>query len=509
MQITKIEANPYESKIIRNVAYARVSSNSADQLHSFAAQLRYYHTMFQHSTDSVLVNVYADEGITGTDMQKRDEFNRMMNDARKHKFDRIICKTITRFARNTKDCLKCIRELKTLGISVYFEENKLDTMKVSGEVLITLLSMSAQNESLSISKNVRWGIQKRMEEGTFIDATAPYGYDYIDKKLVINPEQAEIVRRIFNDFLAGKGMKAIAEELTDETHEKWWYSRINRILQNEKYIGDSLYQKKYTTEQIPFRQRKNKGEMPQYMALNTHEGIIPKEIFEKAQALIKKRNEQVERKPAVQYPLSQKIICGKCGYKYRRTDIRGKIYWVCRNHKDNGNKCPAKQIPEYAIYDAFIRMFNKLKTNRSAVLNPVISQLEKLSIILKSGNEQAMKIQSEITQLREQSYQLSRLNTLGILTDSIYASKRTELDGKMENLRKELISVSTTDETDKQIEQLSFLSSIIDDEDIQTDFDPNLFGQIVTKITALDSDTIRFTLHGGIEFNEAIIREKR
>ena len=194
MQITKIEANPYKSKIIRNVAYARVSSNSADQLHSFAAQLRYYHTMFQNSTDSVLVNVYADEGITGTDMQKRDEFNRMMSDARKHKFDRIICKTITRFARNTKDCLKCIRELKTLGISVYFEENKLDTMKVSGEVLITLLSMSAQNESLSISKNVRWGIQKRMEEGTFIDATTPYGYDYIDKKLVINPEQAEIVR---------------------------------------------------------------------------------------------------------------------------------------------------------------------------------------------------------------------------------------------------------------------------------------------------------------------------
>lgn len=154
-------------------------------------------------------------------------------------------------------------------------------------------------------------------------------------------------------------------------------------------------------------------------------------------------------------------------------------------------------------------MFNKLKTNRSAVLNPVISQLEKLSIILKSGNEQAMKIQSEITQLREQSYQLSRLNTMGILTDSIYASKRTELDGKMEKLRKELISVSTTDETDKQIEQLSFLSSIIDDEDMQTDFDPNLFGQIVTKITALDSDTIRFTLHGGIEFNEAVIREKR
>lgn len=509
MQVTKIEANPYKAKVLRNVAYVRVSSNSADQLHSFAAQLRYYNSMFENSSDSALVGIYADEGITGTDMEKRDDFNRMMRDARKHKFDRIICKTITRFARNTKDCLKAVRELKELGISVYFEENKIDTMRVSGELLITLLSMSAQNESISISKNTRWGIQKRMANGTFIDATAPYGYDYINKKLVVNEEQAIIVKRIFADFLNGKGMKTIADELTDETREKWWYSRINRILQNEKYIGDSLYQKKHTTEQLPFKQRKNKGELPQYMALNTHTAIISKETFEKTQNLIKIRNNISVKSDIHQYPLSKKITCGECGYKFRRIEIRGKIYWVCRNHKDNSSKCSIKQIPENLIYDAFTKMFNKLKTNQAVILNPVLSQLEKVNVIFKIGNEQAMKIQSEITELREQTYQLSRLNTLGILSDSIYTAKRTELDSKMDKLRKELTAVSSTDETDKQIDEISFLSSIISEEPMQTGFNSILFDQIVTKITVPDSDTIRFTLHGGIEFNETIIREKR
>jgi len=168
MVVTKIQAKVETRKVTRVAAYIRVSSDSDDQLHSLSAQYRYYRELFEHSTDEVLSEIYADEGITGTCTEKRAEFNRMMNDARRHRFDRIIVKSLTRFARNTKDCLEATRELRQLGISVYFEENGIDTDHVSGEMLITLLGMAAQNESVSISNNLRWGIRKRMEDGTYI-----------------------------------------------------------------------------------------------------------------------------------------------------------------------------------------------------------------------------------------------------------------------------------------------------------------------------------------------------
>ena len=202
MVVTKIQAKVETRKVTRVAAYIRVSSDSDDQLHSFSAQYRYYRELFEHSTDEVLSEIYADEGITGTCTEKRTEFNRMMNDARRHRFDRIIVKSLTRFARNTKDCLEATRELKQLGISVYFEENGIDTDHVSGEMLITLLGMAAQNESVSISNNLRWGIRKRMEDGTYINSSAAFGYDYIDGKMGVNEHDAEIVRRIFADFLS-------------------------------------------------------------------------------------------------------------------------------------------------------------------------------------------------------------------------------------------------------------------------------------------------------------------
>ena len=178
----------------------------------------------------MLSEIYADEGITGTSTEKRTEFNRMMSDARRHLFDRIIVKSVTRFARNTKDCLEATRELRELGISVYFEENGVDTDHVAGEMLITLLGMAAQNESLSLSKNLRWGIRKRMEDGTYNNCSTAFGYDCIGGKLVINEHDAEIVRRIFADFLAGKGTKTIAEDLSAETGEHWYHQSIGYIL---------------------------------------------------------------------------------------------------------------------------------------------------------------------------------------------------------------------------------------------------------------------------------------
>lgn len=201
-EITIIPAKNRSDEIIRTAAYARVSSDSEDQLNSFAAQIRYYTEMLQNSTNTVFVDMYADEGITGTTTAKRTEFQRLMNDCRKGKIDRILVKSISRFARNTKDSLKAARELKTLGVSVYFEKENIDTGEISSEMLLAIYSQFAQEESMSISRNCRLGIKKRMMDGTYKSAAAPFGYDYINGNLIINPEKAEIVKQIFSWYIS-------------------------------------------------------------------------------------------------------------------------------------------------------------------------------------------------------------------------------------------------------------------------------------------------------------------
>lgn len=240
--VTVIQPTIAEEKsgIIRCAAYCRVSSDSENQLNSFMAQLKYYENFLAGSETETLINVYADEGITGTREEKREEFQRMMNDCRKGKIDRIYTKSISRFARNTKDCLKNIRELKSLGITVFFEKENIDTANMSDEMMITIMGGLAQEESISISQNMRWSIKKRMENGDYVLPHAPYGYRMENKQLVIVEEEAKIVRLIYNHYLNGWGMKKIANLLNQQTDKminkkKWSYVAVRYILMNEKY----------------------------------------------------------------------------------------------------------------------------------------------------------------------------------------------------------------------------------------------------------------------------------
>lgn len=509
MQVTKIEATAQQRAVVRYAAYARVSRNTEDQLQSFASQLRYYNTLFNDSSSEILVELYADEGLTGTDLEKRTDFKRMMADARQHKFDRIICKSVTRFARNTKDCLSAIRELKSLGITVYFEENKIDTMAVSGEVLITLLGLSAQNESVSISKNERWSIRNRMANGTYVAYPAPFGYKFEGKTMKIMDERAEIVRKIYSDFLNGTSVERIAKELTEKTDRKWSSSAVRCVLTNEKYTGDSVFQKNYTTDTLPFTVKRNKGEVPMYHVSNTHEGIISKEDYNKVQELIKLKGRHTRGKISSPRPLTKMMRCGECGSVFRKIENRDKISWECYDRNHSKKSCSIQRIPEETIYDAFIRLFNKLKANYRVILNPVIYQLEKLRAKQKTDNVQAMQIQSEIIAVREQNYQLSRLNSLGIIADDVYAAQRRELDGKLNRYKQELLSVSSSDDTDNIIEQISFLVSVLESEPYQIGFNPVLFEQLVKSITVISNDTLRFTMFGNIEFNEEIKKGRR
>lgn len=248
---------------IRVAAYCRVSSDSADQLNSYMAQMRYYEKFLAGSETEMLVSVYADEGITGTRMDKRDDFQRMLKDCRREKIDRIISKSVSRFARNTKKCLTVVRELKNLGITVAFEKEGIDTAKISDEMMITIMGGLAQEESVSISQNMQWSIQRRMRSGTYIVSQLPYGYRKVDVKFVIVEKEAKIVRRIFAEFLQGNGLNAICMGLNNNGIKKgqsgnlWRKKSIRYILTNEKYMGDCLWMKKFTENAFPFKKSMN------------------------------------------------------------------------------------------------------------------------------------------------------------------------------------------------------------------------------------------------------------
>ena len=240
---------------IRMAAYCRVSSDSDDQANSFMAQMRYYNDYIKSRDDMVLVDIYADEGITGTSTNKRKEFKRMINDCQKRKIDRILVKSVSRFARNSLECIENVRILAECGVSIYFENDHIDTQNMNSEMILYIKSAFAQGEALAASKRMSTSVRMRMEDGTFIGTPAPYGYRLVEKELMVYPEEAEIVRKIFDMYLSGKGMNLIVEELnSNNSGLKWTVSHIRYILTNEKYKGDTLMQKKFTPEVLPFHQ---------------------------------------------------------------------------------------------------------------------------------------------------------------------------------------------------------------------------------------------------------------
>ena len=502
MVVTKIQAKTDISIITRLAAYIRVSSDSEDQRHSFSAQYRYYSQIAENSVNMMLTEIYADEGITGTCTDKRDEFNRMMNDARKHKFDRVIVKSVTRFARNTKDCLEAVRELKQLGISVYFEENNIDTDKTDGEMLVTIFGMAAQNESLSISKNVRWGIRRRMENGTYVCNLTAYGYIYKDRKYIVNPSEAEIVRKIFDLYLSGYGKLTISQMLTEETGDKWNAGKIRYILKNEKYIGDSLFQKTYTTEMLPFKGKRNNGELPKYYVEGTQEPIIDKETFHAVQELMLRREGNKWQRQT--HIFTKMIVCGNCGHTFKRKIVNGRTYWTCANHNTNSDNCPIKAIPESDIKDAYIRLFNKLKCNAEIILAPTIRQLEDLIMKKQAGNSQLLTVRSDLISARDRINQVTRLYESGILSAELYNGQKKEAEAQINRLRKMMTAAVDTDELADRADRLSDLMDTVVDGDIMYSFEESAFEMTVEKITAMSDTELKFRLIGGIEFTERL-----
>ncbi len=505
-EITIIPAKDRFDEVVRTAAYARVSSSSEDQLNSFAAQIRYYTELLQNSTDAVFVDMYADEGISGTSAVKRTEFQRLMSDCRKGKIDRILVKSISRFARNTKDSLEAVRELKTLGISVYFEKEDIDTGEVSSEMMLAIYSQFAQEESMSISRNCRMGVHKRMMDGTYRTASTPFGYDYVDGELKINPTRAEIVKQIFDWYVSGIGMNEIAMRLNSRgvRDEVWRHGTIRCILTNEKYIGDTLLQKRYTTDTLPFKAVRNRGEREQYYVKGTHEPIIEKTIFDNAQRMLAERN-----KPSglskEHSPFSKKIVCGNCGNTFRRKPRKGCVCWVCRKHDESAENCNIRQIRETEFQSAFVRLWNKLQAHYKAILTPMLRQLETLSEREKSGNTQLAELRKEISEIKQQTYLLTILNSQGTLDGAYFTVRTQELDRKLLTAQKQL-RTTLDDKDGERLDELRKLIGIFERAEQIDEFDEIKFGLIVEKITVLSESEIRFDLIGGIGFTERIVR---
>ena len=493
---------------IRCAAYCRVSSDSEDQLNSFMAQTRYYEKAFEGSKTEQLVDIYADEGITGTREDKRDEFQRMIKDCRRGKIDRIYTKSISRFARNTKDCLKNIRELKSLGITVFFEKENIDTAKLTDEMMITIMGGLAQEESTSISQNMRWSIQKRMKNGTYKNATPPFGFKKVNGDLEVDENQMQIVRQMFEWYVSGYGLQAIADKLNSMNIQSgkqsvlWKADNVKYVLKNERYIGDALFQKSYVTETLPHVKKRNYGEKQKYYAENVNPPVVDKDIFHKVQVLLLSRHRDFVSN---EYALSGKICCGKCGATYKHRNRKSGAYWICRKHDVNASDCENGSIPKSKIYLAFIRLCNKLWHNYKVILTPLQTALQDLKLRKFSGQTQVMDIHKEVAKLREHTHVLARLKTKGFLDEAKYIEQTNELNVKISKLQSELKKLTRSDDEDETLDQIEMLIDFFERRDKPiTEFEESAFESIVEKIVVIDQHELEFHLIGGIKFKENI-----
>mgnify|MGYP002536577508 FL=1 len=508
-EITRQKPTPPQ---IRLAAYCRVSSDSSDQLHSFAAQIKYYSEYCKRHPEYKFVDIYADEGITGTSMEKRDDFRRMLRDCKKGLIDRIIVKSMSRFARNTEEMLTALRALEQMEVSVYFEEQGLDTKSMNSEMFATFPGMVAQQESVSISQNMRWSYKKRMESGEFNCCAPAYGFDLINGKLVINETEAAVIRRIFNLYLEGIGMQAIANILNNEGvrrqygREKWHHTTVNYVLNNERYKGDALLQKQITTQALPFKKQRNHGEQPMYYVENSNPAIVSRETYEAVQALIKSRQPSCKRK-AKTYPLTRTLLCPDCGHTFRRQVVNGTAYWLCAEKATNKTDCAWRRVKEDEMYAAFNLMIRKVQANREYLLGTLIRQLEELQYRTTGSQQRIKEIDREIADLMAQNLVLSRLHGKGVLNAADYTAQSDVLENKITELRIERRTKITDSDGNKMLEELKMLSDILKEVEIGIGFDAELFEQTVDSITVESNELLTFHLAGGISLPEKI-REK-
>ena len=489
----------------RVAGYARVSTDLEEQQTSYAAQVDYYTNFIQARSDWTLVRVYTDEGVTGTSTKHREGFNEMVADALDGKIDLIVTKSVSRFARNTVDSLTTIRKLKERGCEVYFEKESIWTFDAKGELLITIMSSLAQEESRSISENVRWGIRKKYSDGRYsLNYKHFLGFDKgPEGRLVINPEQAKIVERIYGMFLSGNTPFQIARILTEEGvptpagKKKWSDTTVRRILQNESYIGDKLLQKTYSVDFLSKDRIKNHGEVQQYYIENDHEGIIPRETFSRVQAEFERRKGLHATGGTI---FSGRIYCGQCGQIYgskvwHSTDKHRRVVWHC-NDKFNGDwKCETPTLTEDGIKTAFERVLHKLSLDRAEMIKD-LQDVQRMVNDVSGLEEEKARLQSERDAVSEMFLQAIRQNASVAQDQEEYNDRQDMLSQKEAVLVEEIAQVDKAIvEKHRNADRIGlFIHGLKTSTEVFTE---ELWCTMVEKITAFPDGRMMFTLTCG------------
>lgn len=513
---------------LRVCAYCRVSTGDEEQINSYESQKKYYDEKINSNSLWVFAGIYADEAITGTLDYKRNEFMRMITDAMEGKFDVIITKSISRFARNTLDTLKYVRRLKERNIAVIFEKENINTLEMSGEFLLTILSSIAQQESESISGNVKLGLKMKKERGEIVGFKHCLGYDYDNDshEIKIQQDEAEIVRHIFNRYCEGAGSTIIARELTEAGYvppkggEKWADSTIRGIIKNEKYKGDVLQGKTFTIDPITHKRMINKGEEDKYYIENNHEAIVSAEVYEKAQSILEKRSGAIEtgrRKGnySRKYTFSSRVFCGFCGSVfvrrnlYNNTNHETKV-WQCMSYVKNGKKfCPeTKAIRENVIENCFVEAYELLCQDNKEVINNFLNRIDGF---LRENNTKSMLQKLEIKKqgIEDKINSLINLMIDGTIDKETFNKKKIELNKKIKKIEKdqELFKCQLDDENtfDFGVEKIR---KVFDKEtkDFRV-FDKDIFEALIYKVVIGDYDengnkdpyVIKFIVKSGIE----------
>lgn len=478
----------------RVAAYCRVSTEYEEQESSYEVQVEHYTNYIKNNPEWEMVEVYADDGISGTNTAKREAFNRMIDDCKAGKIDMIITKSISRFSRNTVDCLKYTRELKDLNIAVFFEKENINTLDAKGEVLMTIMAALAQQESESLSANVRMGIQFRNQQGKVqINHNWFLGYTKDeDGKLVIVPEEAAIVRRIYAEYIDGASFLQIKRGLEADGimngsgHKKWHESNIKQILTNEKYIGDALLQKTYTVNTLEKKRVANNGIAPKYYVEGSHEAIIDKDVFLRVQAEIARRanllTDGKKRIYSSRYALSSIVFCGHCGDIFRRIKWNNRgcrsTVWRCVSRvlkKSSGIDCPARTIKEEDLHAAVVTAVNDAWSRKEIILPQLRENIR--SVLEEDTDARISEVDAAVkqkqTELLDAGKDQEKIDAIG---DAIM------------DLREERQNILTEAAMRKDVkDRIDDLASFLDEQtEAVTEYSEILVRRLIDRITVYD-----------------------
>lgn len=509
----------------RVAAYCRVSTDSDEQMNSYQAQVEHYTDLIKQNKKWEFVDIYADSGISGTQSDNRDEFQRMIADASNGLIDIIITKSISRFARNTMDTLKYVRLLKDENVAIIFEKENINTLTMNGEMLLTILSSLAQQESESLSLNTKMGLKMKMKRGEMVGQASCLGYDYDkeEKKLLINEEEAKIVKYIFNRYTSGIGCFVIARELTEKGYKTkkgnttWSDSSVRGIIKNEKYVGDVLMGKTFTLDPISKRRLDNFGEEEKYYVRDNHEAIISRYQFNRAREILEKRsrshNKGRMKKYSLKYAFSSMMKCAYCGSSITRRrwhsgSDKQKDVWFCTKAIKQGKKsCPeCKAVEEKIIENAFVKAFNILCTDNKTIVEEFLENIER-ELESKDNRKLLKKINDKIKGVENKVSKLLDLHLEDKIDKDNYEEKYRELKKELKNLRTEKKELDKMEDEEIAIkDRIASFRKLFENKEPLGEFDREVFTNLVEEViiggykedSSLDPYMLTFIFNTGL-----------